>query len=106
MDLDQMKLYGSVAVAIVVGTAGTIGFLHSEFVSAGDFKTYQQSTELRILEEKKRSIETDKLKLDTKKEVYSRKFDAVDRAVLDKLTKDIREIDQEIKEIRAEQRKR
>lgn len=106
MDLEKVKLVGGIAVAIVVGTVGVYTFLHTEFVSAADFKSYQQNTELRILEEKKRSLETDKLKLDTKREVYSKKFDAVDRAVLGKLTRDLKDIDKDIAEIRAEQRKK
>jgi hypothetical protein len=55
--------------------------------------------DIRGLERDKRSVENETFKLEVKKEAMPRKFDAMDKALLNKYRKDIQKVDEEIKEM-------
>ena len=92
----QIPLGLVVAALIVIGA--TWSYLHSEFVLAEDFRQFQQSVEVRQLERDKKQAENEVLKLEVKQEAYPAKFDAVDRAILQKQRNDLTEINREINE--------
>ncbi len=97
--LKEYKLPASVIAFACVGFVSAYTWMHSEFVNAADFQQYQTSVEKRILTEKKQQLETEQLRLTVKKEAYPAKFDAVDKALLDKYNKDITRIESDIKAI-------
>lgn len=90
----------AVGIALVAATASTIGYLHSEFATAADFKNLQSGFEARLLEQRKQTLETDRIKLEAKKEAYPKKFDAVDRALQRKVEKDLKDVEDELRELR------
>jgi hypothetical protein len=98
--LDWLKGYQLPAGAVLaICAAGyfAFGYLHSEFVHAAEFVTYQNSIEKRILTEKQQVLEADKLKLEVKKSAYPQKFDAVDRALLQKYEADLKRVEGDLR---------
>lgn len=100
---DVWKQYQGVigfSIALLTFAGGGWAYLHSEFVQAQEFKQFQQSLEVRSLERDKKATETEVLKLEVKQEVYPKKFDAVDRAILKKHKEDLEEVKRELKEVK------
>jgi hypothetical protein len=95
----QIPLGLIVAAVVVIFSAWT--YLHSEFVHAADFRQYQQAAETRSLEREKKQHELEVLRLGVKREAYPARFDAVDKAILQKHEADLREINQEIAKLKA-----
>ncbi len=96
----ELQVPLGIAVAGAMLVAGLWAWTRSEFVLAAEFRQYQQSVEQRSLEREKRQTEFEILKLDVKRQNYPQRFDAVDRAVLDKHRSDLRMIDQELRELK------
>lgn len=97
--MDWLKSYSIPASAVVALFAAFVSgyvYLHQNFVSAASFDQYQSQVERRILIEKKQQLESEVLRLDVKKRALPRQFTAVDAAVLDKLTKDLARVQQEL----------
>ena len=97
--MDWLRDYKLPAVAVIglcAAFVATFGYLHGNFVSAAQFDSYQSQVERRILIEKKQALEAEVLRLDVKRRSMPKAFNAVDAAVLDKLTKDLARVQQEL----------
>ncbi len=94
--LRDIKLPAVVVVGIVAAFISGYVYLHTNFVSAASFDNYQSQVERRILIEKKQALEAEVLRLDVKRRSMPKAFNAVDAAVLDKLTKDLARVQQEL----------
>lgn len=99
-DWKKIQVPLGLAAAIIIACIGAYAYMHTEFVLAADFRQYQQSREIRDLERDKKQVELEVLKLSVKKEAYPHKFDAVDRAILQKQQADLKEINAQIQEAR------
>ena len=105
--LDWLKSYSIPASAVVALFAAFVSgyvYLHQNFVSAAAFDGYQNQIERRILLEKKQALEAEILRLDVKKRALPRQFTPVDAAVLDRLTKDLARVQQEIDQMQRARR--
>ena len=104
--LSKFQLPASVLAAIAVAGYTAFSYLHSEFVHAAEFTTYQNSIEKRILTEKQQALETDKLKLEVKRQAYPARFDAVDRALLQKYDADLKRVEKDLADVKAQERRK
>ena len=85
----------------VVATLYTVHlYIDTNYVHAAEFQNYQLAMDERLLTQQKQLLEVEILKLDVKKEVYPQKFDAVDKAVLEKNKEQLIETKKEIEKIR------
>ena len=105
MDITKLYVPLPVVMTIAISVAGGYVYLDNHYVSAGDFKQYQLSTERRAAEREARRLEAEILRLDVKQQTYPHKFDEVDRQLLRKYEADLREMKVEINQIKQEQRK-
>lgn len=98
---DEIRVPISVigGVIIVVGTLWS--YVHTTFVHASDFMQYQKSVEHRILEEQRRRLETEVLKLEVKRDTFPQRFDAIDRALLRKHEEQLREVKSELQRLQS-----
>ena len=112
MDINELKLPVTVVVTLVGAIVSAYLFLDSSYVHAENFKEYQQTqvkqfkemqstVELQNLQREKAYLEREIIKLEVKREAYPQKFDAVDKAFLERLKTDVQEIKQDIKTIKA-----
>ena len=104
--LSRFQLPASVIVAICIAGYTAFAYLHSEFVHAAEFDKYQNSIERRILTEKQQQLETDKLKLEVKRQAYPKKFDAVDSALLQKYEADLKRVEKDLGDVKAQERRK
>ena len=90
---------GLVASGLVFALAGW-GWMNSTYVLASDFRGYQVQMEQRLLTQQKAQLETEVLKLEVKKEAYPDRFDAIDKALLERQREQLQETKRELQLIR------
>lgn len=102
---DWKKLNLPLGFVVAVGTVLWMSwaFLHSEFVRAQEFQQYKQPTETRSLTRDRSQLETEVLKLQIKKDTYPKKFDAIDKALLSKFSKDLQDVKADLKAVQQQQ---
>lgn len=91
-----------ITVAVVSMAWGIWIGLHTEFVAAQAFQDYKRTTETRGLERDKKVVENEVLKLELKQQVYPKRFDAIDKAMLKKQQKDLVGITKDLKEVQGQ----
>jgi len=99
MTLTELKLPISVTAAVAVAALSAFVFLDERHVHASDFRSYQQSVEVRALERDKRQIEREVLVLELKC-TPPRSCSQFDRAILKKNKEYLQEINADIRAAR------
>lgn len=100
-DWKKIQLPLGLTVSIALAVIGAFLWVDNTYVHAEDLVKMNNNLELRLLQTQKRSLETEVLKLEVKKEAYPEKFDAVDKAVLEKHKEELKETKVEEKAARA-----
>lgn len=105
--LQKVSVPLQLIIAGAVAAAAAYGWMHSEFVQAADFKAAIQSieagtqaVEVRGLEREKKKTEIELIKLKVKQQTVPEKFDAVDKAILEKHEEDLKDLKQELKDVK------
>ena len=97
----DLSIPASLAGAIIAASVSGFMYLNTNFVHAEEFKAQVKSMEIRGLERDKQMLEREVLKLEVKRTAYPAKFDAVDKALLEKQKQDLKETKDEINRVKA-----
>ncbi len=100
--LSKIQVPLSAAIALIVTAVGGFIYLNDNYVHAEDFRSFQQTLEIRSLERDKNALEREVLKLEVKEGHYPEKFDAVDKALLERQKDDLKDIKQDIKRVKQQ----
>ena len=97
----------SIGAVVAAGAVIFAGYtwISSSFVYASDFRNFQTGIEVRILKQQENQLESEKLRLEVKREAYPQKFDAVDKALLNKYEQQLRDVKREIRQTEERGRK-
>lgn len=99
-NLSSLSVPVGLVATIILACVSGVAYLNTNFVHAEEFKQQIRTMELRGLERDKQMLEREVLKLEVKKTAYPAKFDAVDKALLDKQQLDLREVKEEINRVK------
>ena len=103
-DWKSINLPLGVTVGALSAIFGVWAYLNTTYVLAADFRQYQVQMEGRLLQQQKQQLETEILKLEVKQQTYPQKFDAIDRALLERQRIQLKEAKEELRLLQEKRR--
>lgn len=100
---DWKKIHVSLGLvaSVLSMVAAVYYYAESTYAHAADLQEHKKTLELRLLEKDKTEADREILKLEVKKQAYPQRFDAVDKALLERYKEEQKELKQQIQQIKA-----
>lgn len=105
-DWKKLQMPLGLVAGLAALTSGTWVFLHMEFALAADLQELRQTVETRALTRDKTQLETEVLKLTLKRDFTPKQFNPIDEKLLAKYEQDLKDVKEDLKQVKASQVKK